>query len=308
MFLQNMWTAFSQVAILTLLAAVGFCSHKGGLYTESTAKLCNGLLFYIVTPCVIAHSFLRLERSADTMKLLGIALICGLAFHLFGAILTHFLFNHSSSPAVYKFASMYGNLGYMGIPLSQAVLGDIGVFICSVMVFVFNLFAFTHGATIMDRAGGGKIKVFKLFVNPGTIGIALGLPLFLLKAQLPAIIEGPLGHLANLNTPLAMLMLGTYLAGTDLKRIFKIPENYLTIFIKLLVLPAATLGVAFLLGIRGDLLVGLAIMSCVPSASNTVMFAAQYGRDTGRAGMAIACTSTLSIITMPIWIALAQSL
>ena len=125
---------------------------------------------------------------------------------------------------------------------------------------------------------------------------------------LPAIIEGPLGHLANLNTPLAMLMLGTYLAGTDLKRIFKIPENYLTIFIKLLVLPAATLGVAFLLGIRGDLLVGLAIMSCVPSASNTVMFAAQYGRDTGRAGMAIACTSTLSIITMPIWIALAQSL
>lgn len=307
MFLQNIWTAFSQVAMLTILAAVGFCCHKGGLFTESTAKLCNGLLFYIVTPCVICHSFLRLERSAETIKLFGIALLWGLVFHLFGVGLTHFLFNKSSSPAVYKYAAMYGNLGYMGIPLSQAVLGDIGVFICSVMVFVFNLFAFTHGSAIMNRAGGGKLKLFKILVNPGTIGITMGLPLFLLKVQLPAILAEPIEHLSNLNTPLAMLMLGTYLASTDLKQIFKIRENYTVIFIKLIFLPAVIIGAAVLLGIKGDLLVGLALMSCAPSASNTVMFAAQYGRDTGRAGMAIACTSIVSILTMPIWIALAQS-
>lgn len=308
MFLQNMWTAFSQVTILTILAAVGFFSHLGGLFTEKISKTCNGLLFYIVTPCVICHSFTRLQRSEDTVKLLGGALIGGIVFHLFGALMTRFLFNKSPAPAVYKYAAMYGNVGYMGIPLSQAILGEIGVFICSVIVFIFNLFAFTHGTAIMDQKQGGRINLFKILVNPGTIGIAMGLPLFLLKVQLPEIIEQPLSHLANLNTPLAMLMLGTYLAGTDLKRIFKIPENYTAVFIKLLLLPAVTIGVSYLCGIRGDLLVGLTLLACVPTASNTVMFAAQFHQDTGRASMVIACSNVVSIVTMPVWIALAQSL
>lgn len=308
MFLQNMYTAFTQVAILILLAVVGFACHKGKLFTAQTAKACNGLLFYIVTPAVICHSFIKLERSADTLKLLGIAVAAATLFHFFAAIPVKFLYNKSSASKVYKFASMYGNVGYMGIPLSQAVLGSTGVFISSVVVFVFNIFAFTHGASIMNPSKDGKINVFKMLVNPGTIGLAMGLPLFLFDINLPTLIHEPLTHIANLNAPLAMVMLGTYLADTELGKVFKISENYFVLLIKLIALPALTVGVSRLCGIRGDLLVGLTLMSCVPTASNTVMFAAQFGEDTGRASMAIAFTSIASIITMPIWIALAQSL
>lgn len=308
MFLNNMLTALTQVTVLMLLAAVGFCTHKGNLYTEKTARLCNGLLFYIVTPSVICHSIIKLERSAETLKLLGWALLGGFLFHLFGVVLTHFLFKNSPAPAVYKYASMYGNMGYMGIPLSQAVLGATGVFICSVMVFIFNLFCFTHGAAVMDQSKSGGVRLSKILINPGTIGLALGLPLFLLDVSLPSVIHEPLTHLSNLNTPLAMLMLGTYLASTELKKIFTIKENYLVLFIKLIFLPAITIVTAFLCGVRGDLLVGFALMSCVPTASNTVMFAAQFEQDTGRAGMTIALNNIVSIFTMPVWIALAQSL
>lgn len=308
MFLNNMWTAFNQVTILIILSMVGFACHKGKLFTAQVSKACNGLLFYIVTPSVICHSFLKLERSAQTLKLLGWTLIGSVLFHLFAMLLTRLLFNKSPHASVYKFAAMYGNVGYMGIPLSQAVLGSTGVFICSVVVFVFNLFCFTHGSAIMDRSGGGRINTFKLLVNPGTIGLALGLPLFLFDINLPLLIYEPLGHLANLNAPLAMVMLGTYLADTDLGEIFKIKENYFVLLIKLIILPAATIGVSYLCGIRGDLLVGLSLMACVPTASNTVMFSAQYGQDTGRASMVIAFSSIVSILTMPVWIALSQSL
>ncbi len=308
MFLQNMLTAFTQVSILMILAAVGFCAHKGNLFTEKTARACNGLLFYIVTPSVICHSFIKLERSEETLSLLGWALLGGFLFHFAGVIVTRFLFNRSPAAAVYKYASMYGNMGYMGIPLSQAVLGSTGVFICSVMVFIFNMFCFTHGAAIMDRGKNGGINLKKMLVNPGTIGLAMGLPIFLLDISLPSVIYQPLTHLANLNTPIAMLMLGTYLAATKLGQIFTIKENYLVALIKLILLPAATIGTAFLIGVRGDLLVGFALMSCVPTASNTVMFAAQFEQDTGRAGMTIALNNLVSVFTMPIWIALAQSL
>ncbi len=308
MFLKNMMTAFTQVSILMILAAVGFCTHKGNLFTEKTARACNGLLFYIITPSVICHSFIKLERSEETLSLLGWALLGGFLFHFAGVVLTRFLFNRSPAAAVYKYASMYGNMGYMGIPLSQAVLGSTGVFICSIMVFIFNMFCFTHGVAIMDRRKNGGINLKKMLINPGTIGLALGLPIFLLDISLPTVIYEPLTHLSNLNTPVAMLMLGTYLAATQLKDIFTIKENYLVLFVKLILLPAATIGISYFVGVRGDLLVGFALMSCVPTASNTVMFAAQFEQDTGRAGMTIALNNLASIFTMPIWIALAQSL
>lgn len=308
MFLNNMLTALSQVAVLMLLALIGFICHKTGLYTDKIAKSCNGVLFYIVTPAVICHSFTKLERSPETLKLFGIALLGGALFHLFGMVLTRFLFNRSPSCGVYKYASMYGNVGYMGIPLSQAVLGTTGVFVCSIVMFVFNLCSFTHGVSTVNQKDKGKINWFKILVNPGTIGLAFGLPLLLFGVTLPKVLYEPLNHLANLNTPLAMLMLGTYLAATDLTKIFKIKENYLVLCIKLFLLPAVTLSVCKLIGLNGTLAVGFVLLSCVPSANNTVMFAAQYGEDTGRASMTVALTNFVSIFSMPIWIALAQML
>lgn len=307
MFIQNMMTAFSQVTILAILAAVGFFCHKSGLYTEKAAKLSNGLLFYIVTPSVICQSFLRLKFDTSSLNLLLAALVCGVIYHTVGAVLVHFLFKKSGDAGVYRYACMYGNIGYMGIPLSQAVLGDIGVFICSIMVFIFNAFAFTHGVRLMD-SGQDKFNWKKMIFNPGTIGIAMGLPCYLLQLQLPNVIGTPLSHLANLNTPLAMVMFGTYLADTNLKKIFTCKKNYIVVLIKLILLPVLTISACKLAGISGNLLVGCTLLSCVPSACNTVMFAAQFHQDTAKAGMVTAFAGILSIITMPVWIALAQSL
>lgn len=304
MFFHNISIAFSQVLVLILLATVGFVCHAGGLFTEEVSRKCSGLLFYIVTPCVIAYSFSGLSHSGQTLRLLWLTLIANLIFYTVCSVLIIFLFNRSKAGAVYKYASMYGNVGYMGIPLSQALIGPIGVFICSISVFIFNAFAFTHGAAIM---GGRKsMKPIKLLLNPGTIGILLGIPLYIWSGIIPNVILQPIEHLANLNTPLAMLMLGTYLASAKLSEAFKTAEIYFVALIKLILLPAVTLPVCVLLGLRGELLCGITLMSCVPSATNTVIFAAQFDQDVSKAGICPAFTAILSIITIPVWLALAQ--
>ena len=307
MFLQNVYTAFTQVMILVLLAAVGLCCHKGGLFTEETARKCNGLLFYIVTPAVICHSFVQLERSAETIKLLLYAFIGGLLFHIVGILITKFLFNRSPHGGIYKYASMYGNIGYMGIPLSRAVLGNEGVFICSVVIFVFNLLCFTHGVAVMEGKRE-KVNLKKILINPGTIGLAIGLPLYLINVELPDILLEPLTHISSLNTPLAMIMLGTYLGGSKPTDIFKTRENYAVLFIKMILLPALTLGTCMIIGISGTLAVAFVLLACVPTASNTAMLAAQCGKNTARASMCVALCTVTSVITMPVWIALAQTL
>ena len=72
--------AAEQVAILYIIVAVGVLADKTNLFTEKTARLCTGLLFYIITPAVIVRSFLEIEYDRETAKGLFIAIGCGLLF------------------------------------------------------------------------------------------------------------------------------------------------------------------------------------------------------------------------------------
>lgn len=305
-FFGYMATAFGQVSILAVLVAVGYVCDKTKLYTQKVSKASNDLLFYIITPAVIINSFLNVEfNPANGLTFLAMFAIVAV-FHGVGMLLVRPLFKKSGDHRpVFQYAAMYGNVGYMGLPLAEAVAGDMGVFYCSAAVAVFNIFCFTHGISLMRR-DKGKLQLQKLLINPGTIGIVVGLPLFLLRVELPPIIATPINYLGSLNTPMAMLMFGTYLANTDLLGMFKQKENYLVAAIKLLILPLASLGVLYLCGVRGALLLACAVVCSAPTANNTVMFAAKYERDTGIASKASGFTSVLSIVTMPFVIALAD--
>lgn len=305
-FFSYMWTAFTQVLILAVLVSVGFIGDKTGLFTEKTARACNNLLFYIITPAVIVNSFLNVEFNAQNGKgFLGAFLIAA-GFHTAAALLLPLLFRKSGKDRpIFRYGTMYGNVGYMGLPLAQAVVGDIGIFYTSAVVAVFNVFGFTHGIRVMKESKE-KLNWKKLLINPGSLGILIGLPLFLLKADLPQVIQTPIAYLGSLNTPLAMLMFGTYLANTDLPEMFRRKENYLSALLKLLVFPLATIGVLWLIGVRGPLLITSAIFAAAPTANNTVMFAAKYDKDTGTASKLSGFTSILAILTMPICIALAN--
>lgn len=310
MFLQNVQTAAMQVAILYILVAVGFICDKTGLYTEKAARLTNDLLFYIVTPAIIIQSFTAMDYTPETLKALLMSFFGGALLHVLAILISMPFFRKGEKRTanVYKFACIYGNVGYMALPLANAVLGEEGVFFCSGVLIPFNIFAFTHGVRLMSGVSSGKtgFKMKWLVLNPGVISVLIGLPLFLLHVTLPRILAEPVGYIASLNTPLAMLMFGTYLAKTDLRKMFLRKETYLVALLKLVVLPAAMLGCLKLFGVSGVLLTALLISASAPTANNTVMFATKYGCDTEAASQTIAVVSFLSVITMPLFIAVSQ--
>ncbi len=310
MFLQNVQTAAMQVAVLYVIVAVGFICDRVGLYTEKAARLTNDLLFYIVTPAIIVQSFTSIVYTRESLRNLLLSFLGGTALHVLAILISLPFFRKGDKHTanVYKFACVYGNVGYMALPLAAAVLGDEGVFFCSGVLIPFNIFAFTHGVHLMAGASGDEAKfhVKSLFLNPGVISVLIGLPLFLLHVTLPRILAEPVSYIASLNTPLAMLMFGTYLSKTDLRKMFLRKETYFVAFLKLLVLPAVMLGGLKLLGVPSVLCTALLISASAPTANNTVMFATKYGNDTAAASQTIAVVSFLSVLTMPLFIAAAQ--
>lgn len=314
LFFDHMKIATEQVVILYIIVVVGIMADKTKLFTEKTARLCTDLLFFIITPAVIVRSFLEIKYDAQTAKGLFIAIGCGLLLHLVAALINIPFFRKGDRDkgTVLKFACVYGNCGYMALPLANAVLGSEGVFYCSAVIMAFQMFVFTHGVFIMSATDKKEKKekvrfdFKKLVINPGTLSVAVGLPLFLLGVTLPNIIVQPIAYIASMNTPLAMLIFGTYLSKVEIKSIFSDGKILIVALFKLIILPLVMLALFKSFGLTGTLLSALIISASAPTANNTVMFAVKYGRDSVFASKTVAIVSLISIITMPFMIALSS--
>lgn len=309
MFFENVKVAAQQVGILYIMVLAGVVCDKIGIFTEKTGKACTDVLFYLITPAVIVNSFLTQEFTRDSGIKLLIAVGCGFLLHFIAIGINTPLFSKGNKDenCVYKYGAIYGNVGYMTLPLTQAILGDEGVFYCSAVVMAFNVVTFTHGSFMMDKKAE-KFDFKKLLFNPGVISVIIGLPFFLSGLKLPLLITKPVDYIASVQTPFAMLIFGSFLAHTKLTDIFKHKKIFLVALSKLIVLPAVMFGIYRLIGLSGTLLVALCISACAPSANNTVMFSAKYGKDTRLASQLVATVSFMSIITIPLIIAAVQTI
>lgn len=307
MFLDNLITAATNVGVLYIIVTVGYICDKLKVYTEETARKTVNFLLYFVASCTLINSFIKIEATPDTVGKFFTAFGLSAATHLIAILINILTFRNKQDEknAVYKFASIYGNVAFMALPLAQAVLGEEGVLYCAGGAVVFNLFTFTHGVKLMGKPGT-KLSLKKLLINPGVIATVIGLPIFLTGIEIPYLMARPIEMLADLNTPVAMLVFGTYLSRTDLKTMLTDKKIYAVAIMKLIVLPLICMGTYYVFGLRGILLTAVIITASVPSANNTFMFSSVYGRDAATASKTVALVSFISIITIPVMIAITQ--
>ena len=208
--IENLVEVATQVAVLFVLMGAGAALRISGLLGDKAMNGMVNLLLYIVAPCVIIDCF---QRPFDSAMLgsLGLALPASVAVHVVMMVLAKaFVRNgHDDVRRPLVLAAVFSNAGFMGFPLEQAILGDEGVFFGVAYVIVFNVFMWSWGVSIMNGGRGeGKGEAWKMVVNPGTVSIAIGLPLFLFSVRLPEVLSVPVHHLSNMNTPLAMTVVG----------------------------------------------------------------------------------------------------
>ncbi len=304
--LTNFLTVAEQVVVLFLLIGVGALCAKTGIIKEVAIKSCSDLVLIVVTPCVIIQSFQR-PFDAAMLKGLGLACLIALSIHIVTILLAHLLLHDpvAARERVLRVGAVLSNAGFMSLPLQNALLGEDGVFYGAAYVAIFNLILWSYG--LVEMSGSRQnLSPRKLILNPGVLSLAIGLMLFLARITLPTVLASPMGHLAALNTPLPMLIIGFYLADTDLKAALRDWRSYAAIGLRLLVVPLTALGILYLCGVRGTLLVSMIIAASAPVAASTTMFATKYDCDTGLSVNLVSLSTLLSLITMPLIVALAQ--
>ncbi len=306
---SNVVVVAEQVAVLFILIAVGFISGKTVLITESGAKHLTNVVLYLATPCIMVKSFQKVKFSPELLLNLAVCALCAFAIQILSVIICRLIFRSKdeSRRIVMRFAAVFSNCGFMSLPLQQAILGDTGVFYGTVFVASFNIIVWSYG--LLDMSGdkvGFDIK--KIILNPGVLGASAALLLFLLKIQLPEVLLSPIEYIAGLNTPLPMLVIGFYLTRFKFKDSVCDLGIYAVSAVRLLLIPCAALFVMKLCSVDTDIIVSCTIAASAPVAATTTMFAAKFNRDADLSVGLVSVTTILSIITMPVIIALAQTI
>ncbi|OUO40908.1 transporter [Flavonifractor sp. An306] len=286
------------------MMAVGYTLTKAGKFSRETLSQVTFLLLYVVVPCLMIDT-LQMPRSPRLMKVMGLCMALSLGLYLLSALLAC-LFFHRQGPdtrTVLRYGAMYGNIGFMGLPLIQAVLGEEGMVFAIVGQVAFTLFAWSHGVLLMGGKEGFSVK--KMFLNPGIIGSAAGVGLFLLDLRLPSVLADGASFLGSMNTPLAMVVIGAQMAGADLGATFRNPRLYLAALLKLIGLPLVTALVLLPLGLEPVMYTTLVILAATPTAGYTSIFAQQYRRDAGTAAQLVTLTTLCCILTLPCFAVLA---
>ena len=291
-----------QIAIMALLMAVGiYLSRKGFLSPQGTKDL-GAILLRIIIPCVIVKSYIT---TYSRERLLELALSAGLALVAFILAMGIAYLVYGKRRRIENFAAAFCNAGFIGIPLAQAVIGDEGVFYMAASVALLNLFQWTYGVYIMtDRRDSISAKT--IVKNPVVIAIVIGIALFLSRLPVPGILTSTLGYIAGMNTPVAMIRMGTYMAKLPWRKLLD-KRAYGCVLLRLVVIPAVVLAVFWALPISNqNVALAAYLAAATPVVANICVFAQQYDCDYEFSVVTVCLSTVLSIVTVPLMVSLAQ--
>ncbi|MDR0858545.1 MAG: AEC family transporter [Oscillospiraceae bacterium] len=308
--LTNFITVAGQVLTLFILMGAGFALRKLGRLPNDGLKAMSFLVLNIAAPCIIINS-LQIERSAETLGEMGITALVSVVYFALAFTVTLPLYRKYAHDTriVMRFGTLYSNLGFMGFPLIAAALGQDALRHAAIVLVVFSVILWTFGISIIGSESGKSAFSWRLaLVNPGTIGFAVGIVLFGFAIRLPWPVGNAVTHIAELNTPLAMIVIGGQMADADVFSLFRDKSLYKVSVMRLIVLPA--LLALLLLPFK---LPPLIFSSCVilfgtPCAGITSIMSQRFNRDTTTAARLITMTTLFSVLTLPVLAAIVKLL
>lgn len=307
-------TLYTQIIVMFLLMGVGAICYRRGMITDAGSAQMSSLITTFVMPAIIIDSFRREFDPAMFGKLIAAFALSAVLLAVSIALATLLFRSGTPDYADKRMCMIFCNNGFMALPLLQALFGEDGMFIGSINIVATNILLWTYGIRLLSRASAqpqeqaqraGSWK--KVFFNPGTIGLYIGLAIFLTSFQLPPVIGNTIGFLADLNTPLAMIILGVYLAQSNIMQLVKDRTIYFISACRLLIVPLLSIALLCVLPFDRSVASVLIVSISTPCAVVSSMFAQIYGTNYRYSSRIIAFSTLLSALTMPLMLILYQA-
>lgn len=303
--MEVLYIIIEQLLEMFIVVIFGFMLARRNILKENTQQEIAEMLTKYIVPLTLVLAFQQ-PFNPDQLIGIGWAFIGALGIFTVRILWAHFGFRGADK--IDRYATVFSNSVFVGIPIIFPILGYEGILYLSMYLIVSGTLQYTYGIWSLSD-GKETITLRSALTNPGILGTATGLILYIFQIQLPDVVFNSLDTIAGLSSPLGMMLLGGYLARSHFREVFFIWRNYWVVSHRLLVTPILGFIVLWLLPIEDPtILLTLAIVNSTPTAVNTAVFSQIYGGDYEYGARLVILSSILSMITMPFLIAAATSL
>ncbi|PTL12734.1 AEC family transporter [Staphylococcus gallinarum] len=263
----------------------------------------SALITYCLMPASVFVNILNVNIKADVLlQIIYYVVLYSIILIIFSHIICKFLKLNPGQDAALKNSISLMNSGNYGLPVSNLIFSHnpIGVIGVSIQVFILifqNLLTYTYGIyNILSTTKTFKEIIISFLRLPVFHALILGIIFNYFKLSLPKPILLPLNHLADAFIAIALIVLGAQLA--------KIKINFFQRVItwslvgRLIVGPALSLALIYLLHIDGIVAQSLFIASSFPTSRNTSTIAMEYQVEPELHAQIVLFSTLLSAITV----------
>ena len=310
------------VVFLLILMVPGFILVKCNMLSDSVQSGFSTMVLYVCQPALMLMAFQKKPYSPDLA--VNMLIVAGLALLIHGVMIAFMMLafrNKQKSAKIncLRFASVFGNCGYMGLPFLQSLFSFNTSYLAEVLIYggvvivIFNILTWSVGVFMMtgDRK---QINIKNMLVNPTVISLLIAVLMFF-TIQKPLVdlfvadsfgdkvftgLSKSINFLAEMVTPLAMTVLGMRIARVNVKQLFTDKWAYVNVVNKLFIMGIITIFVVAWLPVSTVVKYTLFFLLSMPSANNTVLFAVNFGGDAESGSIFVLLSTILSIVTIPL--------
>ncbi len=296
---------FGQMLIIFALMLVGMFLSKKQIISRTSSKDLSSIVVNICSPMQLIMSVLNQDSQVGKDSLVRFffyVIAVYVVLIIFGYIVNMILRIPRKQQGDYHLMTIFGNCGFIGIPVAQALIGPQSLIYVAIFNLCYNMFFYTYGFWIItgDVEGVTIKSQLKKMLNPGTVACIITILIFWFDIQVPVQIQSFCNYAGQPATLLALLVIGISLSDMSPRDMINDRRFFAFTILRFVLFPIAFICVLKLLISDTLILETMALMIAVPVGNMPAMVRAQFEQDDRLTAKGAVITTALSVITITI--------
>lgn len=305
--MEQFFIVLNQIGIFLILIIFGILAVKFGILDEHSLGSVSKLVMRMALPAYIfintAEGATR-QGLAESLLVIPLAIALYLMLFLLSLMLEKVFHLKGNRGHVFRAIVMFGNVGFMGIPLVVELYPDTALLYISLFTILDQGLFWTYGVSLTKPVSEQKEKIslknLKNLLSPALVAIVGATVLVLLNIHLPKLLTTTLSKLGTASMPLSLLYIGGMLSMTDVRKVLRCGELYAEIGLKMLVLPIVFFLVMKLCQVPTDMAGTMTFLTGLPAINMVAMLSKNNGSDGDYAVCAVMMTTLACLVTLPL--------
>ena len=299
-----MLTVLAQMALLIACGAVWQVLAPKHISSPAHRRALTDLVFYILLPALIIDVIWQTELSVNSLQISMVAMSALAGSMLTMWLVLRFITVNRQQTGALLLAATFPNVTYLGLPVMDQALGSwsnslvlqYDLFACTPVLMTLGILLARHFGT--SDANLHPLKALLRIPPLWAVTIAVLLNVF--DVSRPAIIHDALQTLSGGVVPLMLIALGMSIRWQSL-HIRLMPLLLPVVVISLLLSPAIAWSLAQFIDVPLQIAQTVVLAAAMPTMVFGFVICEQYELDSALYAAAVALTTILCLVTLPIW-------